>query len=263
MVTMPLPLADCYEWIGAALSHIGGEFPQHFYTTGVGEIPKLLITNYRGSLPCNFVQFMRFIEAHDDKSTVETPVPLIEENRLPNYLETSYMYANKRVNFYDPTKQANPFNNSIKHSFNAWLEPGNTNTWNSTLDYRFEGNHILTNLENGELVMQYWGVPIDDKGLPLIPDNESYIDACVWYCCKQLSYQGFKFRNPEFNLSFLEQKWNRYCGQARADSRMPDLHMLQRLSNENIRLLPITNHYYTSFKYLGIQQQNNRHGRFK
>jgi hypothetical protein len=64
-------------------------------------------------------------------------------------------------------------------------------------------------------------------------------------------------------MMFFEQKWNRYCLQARTEGRMPDIHMLQRLSNENMRLLPITNHYYTSFRYLGIMQQQNRHGRFR
>jgi hypothetical protein len=257
VVVMPLPIADCYEWIGAALQHIGGQFPQKLCTAEID------ISNYRGSVPCNFLQFVRWVEAQDDKDPTNTSVPLIEENRLPNYLETSYLYANRRVNFYDPTKQANPFNNAIKHSFNQWLDPNNKNTWNSTLDYRIENTSILTNLENGKLIMQYWGVPLDEKELPLIPDNESYIDACFWYCCKQLCYQGFKFKNPEFNLKFLENRWNRYCGQARAESNMPDLHGIQRMTNEFLRMLPITGHYYTSFKYLGIQQQNSRHGKFK
>lgn len=254
LVVEPLPIADCYEWIAAALQHIGGDYPQ------VLKEKTLTIENYRAEIPCDMVNFLRWLKVETPDGQQET---FVEETRLPNYLETSYIYANRRVNFYDPTQQYNPFNNSIRHSVNNWLTPEDDLTWNSVLDYRIENNTFLFNLEKGTITMQYWAVPTDENELPMIPDLEAFIEACMWYCCKQLSYQGYKFKNPEFKMMFFEQKWNRYCLQARTEGRMPDIHMMQRMSNENMRLLPITNHYYTSFRYLGIMQQQNRHGRFR
>jgi hypothetical protein len=254
LIIEPLPIADCYEWIAAALQHIGGEYPQEL------KEKTLEIKDFRAELPCDLVNFLRLIEVKTPDNQSET---FIEETRLPNYLETSYIYANKRVNFYDSTQQYNPFNNSIRHSVNSWLTPEDDLTWNSVLDYRIENSCMLFNLETGTIRIQYWAIPTDENELPMIPDTESYIEAFMWYCCKQLSYQGFKFKNQQFNLQFFEQKWNKYCLQARADGRMPDIHGMQRLANESMRLLPITNHYYTSFRYMGMMQHNNRHGRFR
>lgn len=248
MVIEPIPIADCYECTGSAMFHIGIPMPEKI------RIKELVIENYRATKPCDLSSFIRFIEVENDK---EVTKDLTEP--LPHYYQTFLLYANKK--FVIDEKE---LYTGMGYSQNNYLVPEEKSTWISNLDYRFENQNILfSNLKEGSIKMQYWAVLTDEEDLPLLPDDESYLEACMWYNLKQLIYQGYTLKNKDIDLAFIESKWNRKCIQARAEINMPDLHTLQRLSNENLRLLPITSHYYTSFKYLGLQQNNFRHGKYK
>lgn len=254
MVVDKLPISDCYDWIAIAMSYIGGQITEELKPPAV-----LPIENYRATFPCDLTQFQRLLEIKDDNQTINTTT--VEDNR-PTWIQIRDEYANQKF-IVDKDNSPNPFYNDIRHSFNPLLQPESKLTWNTNIDYRIEDNTILFNIEKGSVTIQYWGVPLDKEGLPLICGDESYIEACQWFCAKQLYYRGFKFKNQEFDLKFLESKSNRYISQARAESKMPDLASLQRMYNERMRFMPITNHYYTSFKYLGVEQKNMRHGIYK
>ena len=79
----PLPIADCYEWIAAALQHIGGDYPQ------VLKEKVLEIDNYRADIPCDMVNFLRLLKVETPDGNSET---FVEETKLPNYLHAVLDY---------------------------------------------------------------------------------------------------------------------------------------------------------------------------
>lgn len=93
--------------------------------------------------------------------------------------------------------------------------------------YLLNGGFIYTNLSdpsgNGRLTINYYTVPLDDNGNPLIPDNRYYISAIEAYLQymigKRAFYQG-KILQQQFLM--LEQEWN-YCLPAAIASQKMDL----------------------------------------
>jgi len=252
LIIDPVPIADCYEWIGAAMYHIGIPMPEKLKTV------ELTIENYKATAPCDMQQFIKFLNVTDSTGK---ELELNDDPSLPRYYQTFLMFSNQKFILNDGL---NPFQSSVNHSFNPHLIGDDKDTWNTKLDYRLENNTFhFSYIKEGTIKMQYWGIMTDENELPLLPDEETYLEACMWYCAKQLSYQGYPFKNSEIDIKFTESKWNRKCLQARSEIRMPDIHMMQRMTNESLRLLPIHSHYYTGFKYLGVRQQNFRHGGYK
>ena len=54
------------------------------------------------------------------------------------------------------------------------------------LTYKIQGNYIFTSIEEGEIEISYLSIPVDEEGLPMIPDNVKYINALELYIKKRL-----------------------------------------------------------------------------
>lgn len=125
----------------------------------------------------------------------------------------------------------------------------------SNRDYNIIHNVITTSFESGEINIQYLAIPVDCDGLPLVPDDPSFMDALFWRCVYQLSIRGYAFLNPQMrDINFTKRMWNTYCGQARANANMPDLDMCERLKNNYTRFIR-KDEYKNSFATLGSKEQ--------
>jgi len=131
----------------------------------------------------------------------------------------------------------------------------------SNRDYNITHNVITTSFETGDINIQYLAIPVDCDGLPLIPDDVSFMDALFWRCVYQLSIRGFQFNQPQFrDVMFTKKMWNIYCGQARANANMPDLDMCERLKNNYTRFIR-KDEYKNSFASLGLKEQMTLSGK--
>lgn len=213
---------DIIEWIGEGLQYIGS------YYQYCDKVADIIITDYKGELPCDFYALIRL---HD---------------RVDN----------------------------LANSFNSNLITRTDNTTNTTndvtrskytsRDYNIVGNIITTSFKTGTLFIQYQGIPLDEDGFPMIPDNINYLDALMWKCAYQLSIKGYTFKSTQLNnFQYVESKWNRYCIQARANMNMPDADTLERLKNIMIRFKPDLNQYYNNFDTLGKQEFQNQRGNYR
>jgi hypothetical protein len=148
---------------------------------------------------------------------------------------------------------------NLPNSFNKQLIGSTTDQINRSThtfrDYNITGNVITTSYKTGFLFIKYLAIPLDENGLPMIPDDINYLDALMWKCAYQLSMQGYTFKNSKLNdIDFTQNKWNRYCLQARASLNSPDPDALERMKNIMIRFKPDLNQYYNDFNTLGKQQ---------
>ncbi len=153
-------------------------------------------------------------------------------------------------------------------SFNKNLIGTTTTTLNknshTSRDYNITNNVITTSYQTGVVYVQYLGIPLDEEGFPMIPDNINYLDALMWKCAYQLSIKGYVFKSTQLNnFQYVESKWHRYCQQARANINMPDADTLERLKNIMIRFKPDLNQYHNNFNTLGKQEFQVQRGTYR
>ena len=107
--------------------------------------------------------------------------------------------------------------------------------------YQLNPDYVHWSEETGYLGISYLAMPLDDNGFPLIPDDQSYRDACFWYITRQLLQSGWKHPVPEIGYLFADEKWQLYCTQARNAANMPDIGMYERFRQTWVRLAPSEN----------------------
>jgi hypothetical protein len=71
------------------------------------------------------------------------------------------------------------YRGDIKYSYNANSKDKQANV------YKIQGGYIYTDLEKGELELEYQAILIDEEGYPLIPDNSKFTRALEAYIKKQ------------------------------------------------------------------------------
>lgn len=129
-------------------------------------------------------------------------------------------------------------------------------------DYRVNLDTITCSYRSGTLTIQYLAFPVDEQGLPLVPDNVSFTEALFWKVAYQLAIRGYAFKNPQMrDINFCKQKWNFYCLQARAEANMPDPELANRLANNFIKLIPSRNEWNNMFSTLGDKENINLNGK--
>lgn len=74
--------------------------------------------------------------------------------------------------------------------------------------YKINGNHIIVREEQEELGITYYSELIDEEGLPLIPNNDYYIEAVLSYIRFMLGTKAYYTKKISINeLQLLEQNW--------------------------------------------------------
>lgn len=84
--------------------------------------------------------------------------------------------------------------------------------------------YMHTGFENGSVYMQYFGLPIDERGLPMIPANESVERAIEYYIYTQL-FEEFYWNSTVPNIGNMLQdarnQYGFYMPQARYWAKLP------------------------------------------
>lgn len=126
----------------------------------------------------------------------------------------------------------------------------------TNIDYNITHNVITTAFETGTLKLQYLAIPVDCDGLPMVPDDVSFMDACFWRVVYQLSIRGYQFRNIRLrDIEYTKKMWREYCLQARAEANAPDIDMTERLMNNWLKFKPDLNQHYKMFSTLGSKER--------
>lgn len=132
-------------------------------------------------------------------------------------------------------------------------------------DYTFylNDNYLITNIgtdvtENQNICIVYLGMPVDEEGYPMIPDDVYYQKALVAFITMMLDRQDWR-KGKTTDKVYQESKseWEFYVNSARASALMPNSAQLERLKNVWRRLLPQTNEYDRGFINLGNKEQRN------
>lgn len=221
---------DVYEWIGEALEAIGvhGQF-SHI-------VQSIDICNFRAELPCNFHKLLQI-----------------------NYLNSPLVIASSTFNNILPTK--NLINeplviNGIEESFPQLIA---SNGVDIPWTYTINNNFIFTNFNKGTISMSYVGIPVDEEGFPLVPDNYYFIRAMKAYVTMKLDYIGWRTNKLTKDVyKDSEEKWEFYCMGAKGAGLMPNIDKAESIKNQWVRLKPRQNEYDSFFQTLGQKERLKR-----
>lgn len=88
-------------------------------------------------------------------------------------------------------------------------------------NYDENAGYIYVNFETGFLTLNYYTVPTDEEGKPLIPDEKYYIQAVVSFIKYKLGARAYwQGKILERQLQMLEQDWLFYLPAAQNNIKM-------------------------------------------
>lgn len=123
--------------------------------------------------------------------------------------------------------------------------------------FLLEPGYIKTSFESDWVLLNYLGFALDDDQFPMVPDNYSFKQALYWYIVMKLMEGGFD-HPAKIGYGDAEQRWLKYCTQARNQANMPDEGKYEQFFESWITMVPHLN-YRTEdvdFDFSGKQDAN-------
>jgi hypothetical protein len=124
-------------------------------------------------------------------------------------------------------------------------------------DYSFYINdsYIITDIRgenvtetNSTICITYLGIPVDDEGYPLIPNDIHYLEACanyVTYMLDKREWRKGQIADKVLDRSERDYLWS--VGAAKGSANMPNVAQLEALKNVWVRLIPKQDQYSRFF----------------
>jgi len=256
-----IPVDDFIEWIRDGVEDIGA------YSQLTEKSCNLAVIDHKAVLPCDCYKVHSFIKALS-VDTVDGSFyggtyqqALADAGQdwaaMPAYEKFYTLVAGiTRIDNYNDVGrnsalQRNEDMFSISDSYGA-------------SDYHVNHDVVTTAFPNGAIYLRYLAFPVDEDGLPMVPDNVSYRRALFWKCAYHLS-----LRSPESmpnqrmrDMEYCEQKWQHNCTQARAEANMGDMEQNIKIKNRRNNLFGGGNEDVNGFRNLGKLVTNNLDGRY-
>ena len=223
-------IADIHEWVYEAMAQLETQ------ETLAGLIADVEIGFHKGKLPCG----LKWIDA-----VVYNGVRL-RENRsaLPAGQQTNVVNRGSSSAFVSTPALIEPVTNHLQYT--SVITQVDQLTFGVD-SYYTEMGYINTSFSDGIVKICYRAVPMDEDGMPLIPDNSNYKQAIYWYCRAMLIGSGWEDKVFTYNQC-LEQFERLYAPRAISEIRYPSPEQMEHRVNTFTRFLPNTGYYDNFFK---------------
>jgi hypothetical protein len=216
-----------------------GEVLANFYNAEmlIQDRQIIQIKNYVGELPCDFAVLKQFARCgkplNKNTSTLGVNVQL-KEDTIP----TVY------INGFEYSKDDLP------------LMITNQTTYGNN-DYEIRDGLVYVSFEEGELYCSYLKYPLDEEGLPLVPDDELFDTGFKFYCL-YMYFMRLWIDNDETverKMVFFKNEWEKYEPKLRARSSSPDLMTMENIKKIWLRPYQKINEAKSFYSGLNQHQQ--------
>jgi len=112
--------------------------------------------------------------------------------------------------------------------------------------FLINGQYIQTSFDSDYIAIFYKAFPVDDDGFPMVPDMYEFNQALYWYIVMKLMEGGEK-HPAGLNWQHAQKEWKTYCGQARAQSNMPDISQAKHFRDMWVKLVPDFNRDFKDY----------------
>ena len=147
-------------------------------------------------------------------------------------------------------------NNATTGAVNGVLQPGvKTNTC-QRVQYDIKPGYLVFNLRNGNAKISYRAIHLDNDGMPMIPDNQTYKEALIYFIGTKLLYPDYIKGNVSQHVYYnVKNSWNFYRKSAYAEAMLPYQDELNNIQNTWHTLVPEMDANETFFSHTGDREQ--------
>lgn len=129
--------------------------------------------------------------------------------------------------------------------------------------YQLNMHYIFTSFEEGDVELAYLAFPTDEKGEPIIPDDEAYIRAICSYIAERIGFRMLLRKQLEGSVyNKLEQEWLFYVNSAKGSLEQLTIDEAESFKNQWLSLVPKVHLHDEGFRSLTnkrrIKLLNNR-----
>lgn len=136
----------------------------------------------------------------------------------------------------------------------------NQSVRNVVLSYNLNNSFIFTSIREGKVEMAYKAFPIDSKGIPMIPDNQRFINAISSFIRYKIDYKLWrKGLIVDKILNDSEQEWSFYSQSSAVQMSLLSVDEMESIKNMWLRSIPRIDEHASSFQGLNIQEQRIIH----
>ena len=124
-----------------------------------------------------------------------------------------------------------------------------------TYTFKTQGRIIYTSFKEGSVDISYKAMPLDDEGMPLLPDEPTFLRALELYIKKQ--WFTILFDMNKISPAVLQNTQQEYAfavGACNNTFTIPSVSEMESIKNMWNQLIPRTNEFRSGFKYLGKQE---------
>ncbi len=208
---------DIAEWVGSCIDLINAPMQYVERITDGHDVPYIKITNGRGELPCDLV---RIIQTRTCKG-----VPL-------RFSTDSFHMRYHSAQCADLV-------------------------CNSDITYKLREGYIHTssNFSEGEIEMSYLAFPTDERGFPMVPDDEKFKQAVVAYVAERIGrrlYLREKLRSDRYHALQQERDW--YMGAAQTKPLIPNRDKTKSIANQFKRMVALEGDHSSGYAHTSVQQ---------
>jgi hypothetical protein len=208
------------------------------------------ISNYRGELPTDvlILEGCRKVKLDSDNEVTQV-YPMIETQELFIHTPTPYTASTGAI-VSDPYFQTAVLDENGEIQQVELTQEQNYPYSTILYTYKVNGNTIFTNFEEGFIEMEYKGMLLDERGLPMIPGDPKYIRAIANEIIWKIDYLKWR-QNPSpqnasiKNDSARERDWA--VAAAISKHHIPTIDEIESIKNTWLRSIQDVNAHNTSF----------------
>jgi hypothetical protein len=139
---------------------------------------------------------------------------------------------------------------------------GSNKSCDNTETYKINDHYIFTSFKEGVVKCAFRKIPTDDKGYPMIPDNEQFLRALEWELAAKIAYKlKISDKLSRENYDIIMRNKATYKAIAIGEHRLPDKDRLEYwLHTFRLTLIPNNNNFRNKFKYNKQEIYNHPRG---
>jgi hypothetical protein len=128
--------------------------------------------------------------------------------------------------------------------------------------YVLNDTNIQVDLPDGTLLsINYYAIPVDKDGIPLIKNTIHHREAIVAYCVMKWYYRNYLDNQMQPSVwKDRERDWYVKRDKAQTKDSFPSLAKMENIKRMWMRLLPQTDSYYHSFINRGLDTNFHNNG---